>query len=759
MESTLDPFAFGPIPTLSRLCCQVFGRSISEAIFEELSRDQTEAQSSWEQTLEAVRPKVEELANLIPQQPFEDLVEYLLDKTTYAGMAVASLAADKLSSIRTRFLQTHKLSISVLATSLLTQSPANLVHLELFGLIVNDDFVWSLATSVNATILKTFACIAKSLSHKSNAAWPRFTALETLKLEEFNHPVTIEFADALSHLPRLETLRVQEGYWFPDWRSVIAALLAPHSLPCLRVVDMYCSQDLPSELCEHVYNLLLKRPTSHLLEVIEFCDDGPPEEIGRDLFVKMHTLCPNLKHPFPEPEEIISTPETAAMAKNFITFRGKRIDPEQTPKLFPHLESLSLYNQIALPPHFARWDIFISLRDLQIYKDSFTPILRFPPTLQKLQISSKLLSNADDANLDSFFEALCVQVPRLKDLKIHFHSNFITVQQAERVLNSLRELEDLSLVNGGYVSTEAITHRIELTHPCLHRVPKLSITGLQAVPVWLPGITQQTESNIVRYGIVSANIVRVLLETDNSLMQRQDLFDRLAKKCRVAAIDARSWAALSSISLPKTLTSLRIQTYSKPVPDDVIAALVSQLPMLSDLRVALRSVGQHASCRWLHHPRLSHLHLYFWDGVDLDEISFTRESLPMLCSAEVQCQRLQIFTFVVDELPLLETLRIDSPGEQTDLSVRNCPALQLLELRRICLGELYLCDLPGLRELIVSATWVPDVTCIVRVDLPQLIRASCLLNEPEDLWRTEFINKLKMRDDASGGHRFSLQFQ
>eukprot|EP01122_Echinamoeba_exundans_P004447 TRINITY_DN1448_c0_g1_i3.p1 TRINITY_DN1448_c0_g1~~TRINITY_DN1448_c0_g1_i3.p1 ORF type:complete len:523 (-),score=38.42 TRINITY_DN1448_c0_g1_i3:163-1731(-) len=522
---------------------------------------------------------------------------------------------------------------------------------------------------------------------------------------------------------------------------------------------MYCSQDLPSELCEHVYNLLVKRPTSHLLEVIQFCDDGPPEEIARDLFVKMHTLCPNLKHAFPDFDDVLSTPETTALAKNFIGYPGTGVDPERTPQLFPHLEWLTLYRSDALPHNFTRFDVFTSLKALEVTANTFTFTTHFPPTLERLQISSDKVLNAEDAYMDSFFDALCVKWSRLKSLKLRFGDKPITARNAERVLNSLRELEELILENDGYVATEAITRRIELTHPCLHRVPKLSITGLQAVPVWLPGITRETESNIARYGVVSSNIAHVTLDmSGRTEAQRREMFERLAEKCRVAGIQARSWDPFCSVSLLKTLTSLSLRIYNDPAPDDVFADLVPQLPLLFHLQVVLRSSGRHSSCKWLRHPRLCDLRLHYSGGVPLDEVSLTRDSLPMLCTAELEFQNLQLFKLVVHGLPMLDDLRIECAGERTDFRIQNCAALQVLQVLKFRVGELHLCDLHGLRELTLRARWVVGATRIIRVDLPQLIRAYCYLSQPEDLWRAEFVSKLKMRDEASGGHRFWLEF-
>jgi hypothetical protein len=108
----------------------------------------------------------------MPPKLLEDLVEHLLNTTAFEGLVVAALSSDRLSSIRTRYL----LRTSVLASSLLAQRPCHLLHLELFGVIVTDEFVWSLASSESAKILRTLSFEASNLTPESNQAWMTFTA-------------------------------------------------------------------------------------------------------------------------------------------------------------------------------------------------------------------------------------------------------------------------------------------------------------------------------------------------------------------------------------------------------------------------------------------------------------------------------------------------------------------------------------------------------------------------------------------------------
>jgi hypothetical protein len=251
-------------------------------------------------------PKLDEIWTQIPAKLFEDLVEHLLDTTAYEGLVVASLSADKISSIRTGFLSSLRLQASVLATSLLVKRPSNLVHLELSGLIVTDDLVWALASSASATTLKTFICTSISLTNRSNKAWIKFSALETLRLLSCGFPVAADLADAISYLPALEWLEIQAEDWMPSYVSVISALLAPHSLPNLRNIDIPCVNK-SLHFNEQLYNMLAQRPTAHLLENIDLHNRFPEGELLHDLFRKMHTMCPNLKHPFGNFEDFYTT--------------------------------------------------------------------------------------------------------------------------------------------------------------------------------------------------------------------------------------------------------------------------------------------------------------------------------------------------------------------------------------------------------------------------------------------------------------------
>jgi hypothetical protein len=699
MDSTLDPFADAPIPSLCSLCCVHFAGSISKTILDAFSATQIAQESQWDQTLELVRsvldtinlfhhtfqslyvtitsfrsnpslgigpiyirlcttsgknarlifffffkcsPKVEELSTQIPQKPFEDIVEHLLNTTAYEGLVVAALTSDKISSICTRFLSSNLLKTSVLATSLLVQRPCHLLHLELHGVIVTDDFVWSLASSASASILKTFCCEAKNLSHRSNKAWIIFTALETFRLLNSELPFTAELADVLSHLQMLETLQIQCGYWFPRYLTVLSALFAPHSLPSLRSVDIYCGQDMPSELFGQLYNLFLQRPTSHLLEFLEFYEDGPSPD--HDFFIKMHTLCPNLTRPIPSVWDP-SVPEKVSVAKNVkkdINPAFRFYDAEKISTLFPHLQSINLAYFNDPIPVSTRWDMFKSLETLELSVNSFVEITQYPPMLRKLHLSFKYAGVLvlPEGALERLLDAIFTQVPRLRSFKLLMGGNNLKAKHAELILKLLRHLENLSVGNAEYQkSSEGSKHVIQVAHPRLRHIPAFCITGVEVWPVWLPGVTRTNESTVERCGVFSPNISAIKLDVKEILEERNEMFERLSTSCRAAVLDVQGprgspWFA--GIALLKNLTFLFLRDARQSILDDVLAEILPQLPLLSQLQATVTSGGRRGSCDWLRHSRLCDVWLMYNDGDDLDEVHLTKDLLPMLNTVDIR---------------------------------------------------------------------------------------------------------------------------
>jgi hypothetical protein len=807
MDSLGDlDFANGPIPSLSSFCCAHYGRSISKTILDAFAAAQTAHESQWDQTLELVRsvldtinlfrwplqqiilelfvsdtnfgprvsnydffrrgltflglyffdsPKFDFLCSQIPQKPLEDLIEYLLNTTANEGLVLASLASDKLSSIRTRYLRSHHLTTSVLASSLLSRGPCHLLHLELQGTIVTDAFMQSLASSESAKILKTFVCVARNLTSGSNQAWIRFTALETLRLLECEHPFTADLADAISRLPMLETLEIKDGYWFPDYLPAISALLAPHSLPNLRSVDIYCCQDLPPRFGRQLYNLLVQRPTSHLLEVLKFGNDPTEEESARDLFIKMHTLCPNLKYPFDDAEDFISQEMlpfisniTSDVSSIFATH-----DAEEVSRFFPRLEDINFYAD-TIPKLPTRWDMFQSLVTLLVSStDKFVEITNYPPTLREVQLSFQARRGAcilAEGSLDRFMNTICVQLPRLRSLKLHIGGSNLTHAHAVQALNSLRFLEDLRLGNSDSDGPAATSHRIEVTHPHLLRIPRFSISGVQTVPVWLPAVTSVSESTFVRFGTFSPNICKVYLDQDTITEARYSMFTRLATYYRITSIEGYSGlqgATISGLSLLKTITSLVLRAVREPLADDIFAEILPQLPLLSRLHSKIKSGGRHRSCDWLHHPRLCNLWMLYDGGSELDGMHFIGDHLPLLTTLDVEVRNVAVRNVAVKDLPLLESASLCFCTDVTNLTIGNCTSLQEPRIE-LSVGALDLYQLPALTYLNLSAIWVDGITAIGPLDLPKLNRCRCYLDEEhEERWEQYFFPKLIFHDD------------
>jgi hypothetical protein len=397
----------------------------------------------------------------------------------------------------------------------------------------------------------------------------------TLRLADRGHPFTVDLAHVMSRLSMLETLEIHGRSWFPNYLPVVSALFAPDSLPSLRNVDIYCEQDLPPESNNHLYDLLAQRPTSHLLEVLNFGSDPPSEESARDLFIKMHTLCPNLRYPFGDFDDFSSL-ETMEVAQR-ITSNVEAVlalyDVEKVSRFFPHMRSIDMYGQTFHEPSPTRWDMFQALEKLLISSQTFVEFTHYPPMLRELRLSFRLAHGPralPDVTMDLFVSTLCVQLPRLLSLKLWFGGKNFTKAHAERFLNSLRYLEVLRIQNHAYDSKFPANQKLEVAHGHLKSVPFISITEVETVLVWLPGVHSVTESAFNTFGVFSSNFSLLCLNENRTLAERNSMFERLATHCRITAVECRSNVSCSTIlgiSMLRSITSLDLELLGQPILD------------------------------------------------------------------------------------------------------------------------------------------------------------------------------------------------
>jgi hypothetical protein len=392
--------------------------------------------------------------------------------------------------------------------------------------------------------------------------------------------------------------------------------------------------------------------------------------------------------------------------------------------------------------------MFSRLVSLFFSSTSFVHFTHYPSTLRKLQLIFRIDSDVPVADMDRLVATLCAQTPRLKSLILRFDGNSLTAVHAGRILNSLRDLQFLRMHNISFDPKRSAVHTVELAHPHLKTIPFIGITGVETVPIWLPGVTVADESTIERHGLFSPNISKVSLDQERTLEDRNSFFQRLATYATIAIIDTRdspspNGGTISGLSMLKSLSSLFLQRSNAPISDDIIAEMLPQLPLLSRLSVKLTSGGRHRSCSWLRHPRLCDIWLMYEGGIDLDEIHMSGQSLPMLRAAKTFVRNILVHSIAAENFAQLETMAIRLPQHPTNFMLRDCPVMHTLRIDSISVGDLQLSNLPSLREVSMQARWVDEATCIKHVELPVLMRCEGKFDRGHaELCRQQFVPKL-----------------
>jgi hypothetical protein len=403
--------------------------------------------------------------------------------------------------------------------------------------------------------------------------------------------------------------------------------------------------------------------------------------------------------------------------------------------------------------------MFSTVKTVVLNIPEFILITHFPPQLDHLSLraGNDSVDYPPADQIDLLFQVLVDQLDRLRSLTVMLSGESIKEEHVKKVLASCQQLRDLRLWNSVYDSNIPATRFIPYSHPKLHRLPELSITGLALVPHWLPNLTHLSlhEADAAIKTLVAPSLKFVIMRYSMECASLLDSAPHLAELHLEDLQIPDSIALVPKVSKMKGISSLSCHAGSgAAISATSLSTLLLGLPFLRGVTAHVL-LDANAPEGWLKHAGLAHLILSFRETQEdrcgnFQRLVLSPETFPALHTARIDgCCGIE--QLIVKDLPLLYSLKIHANVEFTTpavITIKRCAELKRVELLHFHLGNFYFGQLPSLEYLAVSLVFVSKESTRVEVaDLP-LIRTlvASLSKGTQKLWEDALLSKLQCDD-------------
>lgn len=607
----------------------------------------------------------------------------------------------------------------------------------LHGLCVSDEFLYGLASSGGASTLRRLSLQSPRITDASSNVWGQFPMLDKLFLET-NSLLTLRTASGLRAHPRLRSLTISNTHLAKIFKPVLAALLAPSSLPRLSTLRLLGHPNNALDVEAALLDVLRDRPNRDRIGRLVLHILSTPFRSH-----EIHELCPNLKHSLSGDLSL-----SWELISNLRDLQHYNVESgsasilklaEAAPNI-KRIASLQFGAGVLIPTSLASLQ---NLVQLSLSADSFFVIEEWPRHLEHLFVRFRQVS-IGEPEMDSFCDSLCATAKRLKYLSVMMEDNPFCLRHVRQFLTSFPLLESLYLPlsaeegvrHGRSVpSTTTIEQReLVLSHPNLKSMSDWAIKEFWGKKVgFLPGITVAHLGAPVHLDIRNHPFLSEIGCNGwdgNDFSELDSLTIGVSPTAHsFQAIHQFYWTPLILERLFSLSHVTKLMFPNSELDQADAAALLERLPALRVFASRISLDSSNSSFSWLVHPFLQTLHLTCGTG----------RAEHMAISGDAN-------------LPLLEDLELGLVMHETcELSISGFLRLSKLSILKCAVGlspSLSICNVPSLVDLAIWDPLVPKLSVTLAPSLHRLAMHRMPPNRPVQLGPFEVPGLLKFEADS-----------